>query len=912
MSNNTPQRLSLALERRASVLDGLTLVEIIPEERLKAFLKSDLLLTIWGDDFQTDAHKKQIAETYANEKAQLSAYYKMYRGHPIGGIPVKYLKPKHKWGRSFPTKSLGLSCLRRSVRNTLIDGLYYDFDLKNAQPEIIRLLCESNDIPCPIVKRYCENRAAILKQVQDYYGVDRDAAKQLFIRLCFFGTFKGWCIENKLTDKAELEIITLFTRELEDVANRAKQVNGDLYETARKKKETSGENKSRKILGSFFGLFNQEYESRIVESVICYLMNKTDLMKMGDVSVGAYEYDGIKLLKELVDMFEGGVDAVLELLNEKTYELTGFRLEWTVKPFDEVMDLTKWIEQVATDEMPNDDLIADMGKIRKALDDSDCGIVETIMHISPDHYIYSVDKTDGSKGEWYGWNGSRWEKGDAPLRKAIMYDVKKYWDGIFEKWDKVFGNMTFENGAEPDHNYKLWAETKKSASARIFALKSANGIQSCVSVAKTLMANYTLEFDTKDDLFGCENGVLDFAEECFRPYRFDDFITFSCGYDFTPQLLEFKVIDAKGNCRQVAAEDLTADFNASYTLIMDIYTKIFPDEELRKYFFKIIATGLSGRAIEKFFVFNGAGRNGKGMTNEFLEKVFGSYFVSVSPTIFSENQKTKSSAAANPEIAKLDKKRYIVSKEPAKDAPLHNSVIKDLTGGGNTSGRNLYSSKTNVKLCGTHVMECNDKPPFSESPKDADAERINDIFFGSKFCTMTEEWDETTGEKNHVYPLDASLKATLKDSNVHKNTMLNMLLHNLLLVKEQNYNVDYFKPDSVRQRSLAYLQNSYDIHNIFMLLFEKRCEENAAKYLNWKSEPEDEDWTLSKVVGHIRKSLEFRDLPKQKQKEYKAEVVEEFFRKNNVYKSSIYTDTHKHALRMRGWRLKLVEEVDED
>ena len=214
-----------------------------------------------------------------------------------------------------------------------------------------------------------------------------------------------------------------------------------------------------------------------------------------------------------------------------------------------------------------------------------------------------------------------------------MYEVKKYWDGILEKWNEVYEGTTFEDGEEPDCNYKLWADTKKKAEARIFSLKSAGGIQSCVSVAKTLMANYTLEFDTKEDLFGCENGVLDFAEECFRPYRFDDFITYSCGYDFTPSLIGFKVIDKEGNCREVAEADLTEDFSASFTLIMDIYQKIFPDEELRNYFFKIIATGLSGRAIEKFFVFNGAGRNGKGLTNEFLEKVFGSYFVSVSPTI---------------------------------------------------------------------------------------------------------------------------------------------------------------------------------------------------------------------------------------------------------------------------------------
>jgi phage/plasmid-associated DNA primase len=466
----------------------------------------------------------------------------------------------------------------------------------------------------------------------------------------------------------------------------------------------------------------------------------------------------LKIWKENVDNYEGGLDGVIELLNEKTYELTGFRLGWSAKSLDDAYELDKWIEVVAEDEKPDEELISDMDKINKALDNADCGIIETLMNIKPNHYIFSVEKDDGSKGEWYGWNEIRWEKSDAPLRKAIIYEVEKYWKGLMEKWNEEYEEMTFQEGEEPNPNYELWKITKKRMEDRIFTLKTASGIQNCVSVAKTLMANYTLEFDAKEDLFGCENGVLDFEDECFRPYRFDDFITYSCGYDFTPYLLGFKVKDAESNCREVVESDLTEEFNASFTMLMDIYNKIFPDEELRLYFFKIIATRLSGRAIEKFFVFNGAGRNGKGLTNEFLEKVYGNYFVSVSPTIFSENQKTKSSASANPEIAKLDKKRYIVSKEPQKDAPLHNSVVKDLTGGGNTSARMLYSSKTQVKLCGTNVMECNNKPPFSEAPQDADAERINDILFASKFCSTQEEWDETTGSINHIYPLDASLK----------------------------------------------------------------------------------------------------------------------------------------------------------
>jgi hypothetical protein len=64
--------LPLTLAKRQSVLDGLTLFEKIPVERIEALIKSDLLLLLWSEDYGYDAHKKkQIAENYANEKDQL-------------------------------------------------------------------------------------------------------------------------------------------------------------------------------------------------------------------------------------------------------------------------------------------------------------------------------------------------------------------------------------------------------------------------------------------------------------------------------------------------------------------------------------------------------------------------------------------------------------------------------------------------------------------------------------------------------------------------------------------------------------------------------------------------------------------------------------------------------------------------
>ena len=99
------------------------------------------------------------------------------------------------------------------VRNTLIRDLYYDFDLKNAQVEIIRNICQQNNIPCEMVVDYCDRRKNVLKKISDKYSVSRRAAKKLVLRLSFFGTFWGWCKDNGLSGATETLWITNFIRE---------------------------------------------------------------------------------------------------------------------------------------------------------------------------------------------------------------------------------------------------------------------------------------------------------------------------------------------------------------------------------------------------------------------------------------------------------------------------------------------------------------------------------------------------------------------------------------------------------------------------------------------------------------------------------------------------------------------------
>ena len=877
--------IPLGINKQTSALEGRTLVEYLPAERIRALLKSDHLKNKWENSSYSQHY---AAKNYENEVAQMKAYLKKYNHH-LEGVPCTYRKPRHKWGRVFPQKSLGLTGFGKATRNTLIDGLYYDFDLENAQPRIIQNICRSNGIPCPMIDKYCASREAILDDIANTYSVATKSAKRLMLRLCFFGTFKGWCIELNMTNQQALPFITSFERELQVIAEETKQVNSSLYESARKSK--AAKTNSSNVLGSFYALYLQEYELRVVGAVMQWLMHETKVMHHPKTSghyVGAYEYDGIKLLKSNVDVYPGGVDGLLSDIIRKTKELTRFDLTWTMKDMDKKYDISNELKQVAASDAPNEGLEEVCLTIEKAMDDT--GIIETIMELYPNQFVYC-------QKHWYCWNGSKWEANQRYLEHVITYKLAVHWKALLEPFKEDYPESDMGN----PNAKRLYAVQEELDTFEKHSLRGHAGIHRAVGRGRTLMANDEIEFDTNPDILGFNNGVFDFNEEIFRPARFDDYVTWSCGWDFRPLGFGMKYIENDVVKTVVSIDD---EDTARMTELQEVLSKILPDAQVRELVYVVFASGLSGRAIEKFFVFNGSGRNGKGLLDECMTYMLGDYGDTLTPKILTESARFQCSGNANPEKAKLNKKRYVVMKEPAKGEPLKNNEVKDLTGGGEIQARMLHSSDTRVQLFLTLVMECNKKPNFSEAPEKADVERVLDILFPSFFTSDERLWDDA----KHIYPKDTRYK-TKEWRDAHKNAFMNLLITYLLVLKnEANYIVDQFVPDSVKQRSIEYLQDSFDIHNVFTTLFERRSDDASvrAKYKNAKGDIRDEDWTVAQIVKKIRSSDVFMSLPRKEKysNEWSAKAMKEFFKTSEFYKKYATFRAGNKTTVLKGWRLR--------
>lgn len=320
---------------------------------------------------------------------------------------------------------------------------------------------------------------------------------------------------------------------------------------------------------------------------------------------------------------------------------------------------------------------------------------------------------------------------------------------------------------------------------QIKKLKMANFKKDIVDSYKEVGTNTDISFDTKWNLLGFNNVVYDLEEECFRDYKYDDYVSTTTGYDWVePQPEEINTVK-------------------------NILSQITPIKEECDLYLRILASGLDGKCLEKFIIFSGNGGNGKGLVDDLMLVALGNYAMIGNNSILFETNKTGS----NPEKANIHKKRFLVFREPSERKKFENSIIKELTGGGTFSSRGHHETDTKKELNLTMVVECNKKPMFSEEPTNADVRRIIDLYFRTTYTT-----DESlVDEDEYIYLANPYYKTT-EFQEKHKYALIRILLDEHKKYKKRNFIIDL--PKSIKERTQNYLDLSYTIVKWFKETYE--------------------------------------------------------------------------------------------
>jgi hypothetical protein len=388
----------LNIEKQNSKLENLKLYETIDVKLLDKLITSELLQTVPWVNPQTG---EKVC--YDNEKQHLLALRKKVKN---GKLEVLYKNTNIGFGRVYPTKSLSLCSIRRELRHTLAKDKYVDIDIDNCHPVILKQICEKNKIDCEYLTKYVNDRKTYLKVVMDKYKVDRDSAKQLFIRLAYFGTFEAWKNDNNIESDVKLKFIKNYTLELQNIGLQIVNANPNLLKQIKKMNKN---NETASLVSTYL----QEYEKRILECVFNHLR----LKKIID-SNAVLCFDGIMIP---IDKYKETILKELELVVK---DEMGFDVNFSSKEMDQ--DYLKQLENVVDE--------SSFEGVANKFEQNHCKIVSKAVYLKHSHVqveVFSAKKLQDAYcdlvfkdlyGDDDGFIG-KWMNKNANIRKYEDMDI---------------------------------------------------------------------------------------------------------------------------------------------------------------------------------------------------------------------------------------------------------------------------------------------------------------------------------------------------------------------------------------------------------------------------------------------------------------------------------------------------------
>lgn len=254
-------------------------------------------------------------------------------------------------GRASYKNFCSISSLPREIRQFLSLDLYVDYDLDNAHFSILYNICKKQKIPeykYKNLSNLVNNREEILKKcvIEHYYDGDatkynlngkakeyRSKCKTLLIIVQFLGSYDKWRETNEI---GEYNIDPFVPQLKNEIQNLIKEYmipnNQPLYKRlkqdiskAKKKAKKAGKEYYKNVDGALSSRFTQHYERIIIESVLVKLRD----MKLLNNNRFVYMFDGFQLT------LSDSKNISCKDLVKWTQQLTGFKLQWSIKEMDE-------------------------------------------------------------------------------------------------------------------------------------------------------------------------------------------------------------------------------------------------------------------------------------------------------------------------------------------------------------------------------------------------------------------------------------------------------------------------------------------------------------------------------------------------------------------------------------------------
>lgn len=283
----------------------LTKIEIVDKRRCKWILENFDKIQLRDD---TEIGRNLI---FDNVKTYLNKVIKSYDS----SVHVNYRQKK--CGRFFT--NYGLQGMVREIRNTLCMDDCYDIDIVNSAPTILSQYFKKNNIECPKLDYYCENRKDIINEIiyESEYDIDAGDVKLSIIKF-----INGGKIDNSIIKK---KFIISLKKEIDIIGKQLEIINPDgIIEEVRKDKKEN-------YLGSAICRIYQRIESEIILYADMFFKKR------------GYEpmtliFDGFLLRKDEAIDFNNDV---IDELNAYILNKTGYDIKFIIKPMLDGYDIPK-------------------------------------------------------------------------------------------------------------------------------------------------------------------------------------------------------------------------------------------------------------------------------------------------------------------------------------------------------------------------------------------------------------------------------------------------------------------------------------------------------------------------------------------------------------------------------------------
>lgn len=329
--------------------------------------------------------------------------------------------------------------------------------------------------------------------------------------------------------------------------------------------------------------------------------------------------------------------------------------------------------------------------------------VATVVKQMFKHELKCVNPT---KNHWCVFNNHRWHMDD--FGHSIM---KRISDDLLGEYLFLVASNNLHALDDTSAN-KGMTLTRASAFAQLsYKLRDITFKKKILAECKVMLfdSEFIENLNSNDHLIGFENGVYDLELDQFRDGRPEDMISISTGNFYQEYDGEDEVIGE----------------------IMEFMEQLFPEPDLRKYVWHMLAASLYGvNDLEKFWFFTGAGGNGKSKLITLMELSFGKYTVSFPSQLLT--QARPQANAATPAMHRAVHSRFGTFQELEQQSNLNIAFFKQITGGDKLPVRGLYEGMTDFKPKFNLVICCNHLPKL---PADDDASwrRIQVVPFKSSF-----------------------------------------------------------------------------------------------------------------------------------------------------------------------------------